>query len=111
MEQPSSGTPNCFMYKNCGPFSYEYQSHWTMVSQNYLQLNCPISASLKSLISLSIRMIRKKRCKMKWPEWEAYLNWHFEPSKQLAIPKLLPSRTLIPSYRRLILDCLRDRLN
>lgn len=60
IEQPSSGTPNCFMYKNCGPFSYEYQSHWTMVSQNYLQLNCPNSASLKSLISLSIQMIRKK---------------------------------------------------
>lgn len=38
MERPSSGTPNCFMYKNCGPVSYEYQSHWIMVSQNDLQL-------------------------------------------------------------------------
>ena len=54
MEQPSSGTPNCFMYKYFGPFSYEYQPHWTMVSQNDLQLKWPNSASLKSLISLSI---------------------------------------------------------
>ena len=48
------------MYKYFGPFSYEYQPHWTMVSQNDLQLNWPNSASLKSLISLSIQMIRKQ---------------------------------------------------
>lgn len=108
MEEVSSGTPNCFMYKNCGPFSYECQSYWIMVSQNDLQLNWPNLGSLKFLISLSIQMIRK-RCKMKWPEWEACLNWHFEPSKQLAISKLLPSRILIPNYLGLILNCLSDR--
>ena len=108
MEEVSSGTPNCFMYKNCGPFSYECQSYWIMVSQNDLQLNWPNLGSLKFLISLSIQMIRK-RCKMKWPEWETCLNWHFEPSKQLAISKLLPSRILIPNYLRLILNCLSDR--
>lgn len=52
----------------------------------------------------------EKRCKMEQPEWEAHFIWHFEASKQVVIPKLLPSRILIPNYLKLILNCLSDWL-
>ena len=93
----------CIKTVGLSPMSISLTGLW-LVRMIY---NWPNLGSLKFLISLSIQMIRK-RCKIKWPEWEACLNWHFEPSKQLAIPKLLPSRILIPNYLRLILNCLSD---
>lgn len=88
-EDPPSGIPASFMFKNYSPSSCTFLAKWTNLTKSNLQLQWPLwgTFNIPKLVFLRTKL-EDHGSKIKQTEWDAYFNWLLEASKFIQDSKI-----------------------